>query len=130
MSTLVTVACKLPHGLVLELGKIGADTYQKHVIAGPYTTDKAGNPASIVVNGYAFTRVPESFWNAWAQAHKGAAYLRNRAVYAETTDDKAKAASLSDSGTRTGFERLDPDKPMAGIEPDREHLKQQSRIAV
>lgn len=126
----VTVACKLPHGLILELGNPGADNYRRHLVAGPYTTDQAGKPASIVVNNYAFTKVPEDFWKAWSAKHKGAQYLKTRAVYAEAESDGAQAAALTDGNTRSGFERLNPDKPMPGIEPDRDHLKQLPRISV
>ena len=121
MSKLLTIACRLPHGLVIEVGKPGADNYRQMKLNGPFSKNAEGNGV-VTVNGYAFTKVPEDFWLEFMSKHKTAAYLVNRAVYAEDSDEKAKAES-NKTGGKTGFEALDPNKPGADVEPDQEHLK-------
>lgn len=122
-STFVSVACKLPHGLIMELGQPGSENYRSVKLRGPNTLDARGK-LPVTVGGYAFTQVPEDFWKAWSQQHKRAAFLLNRAVYSESDTDRAQAAALTDANLVTGFERLNPDKPAPGVEPDTEHLKQ------
>jgi hypothetical protein len=73
--------------------------------------------------------VPEDVWKEFEKTHKNALYLKTRAVYAEDTLEGAQAAALSDQNVKTGFERLNPDKPAPGIEPDKDHLKSLQRIS-
>jgi hypothetical protein len=124
MSKLVVIACRLPHGLLLELGQQGAENYQSIKINGIHSVDSSGKPSSLVVNGHAFTQVPEAFWNDWRKAHQGAPYLKNRMVFAEDTLDAAhRATTLAESKGKTGFEPLSPDAPPSDIVVDAEALK-------
>lgn len=123
MSKLLTVGCRLPHGLVLEVGTPGADNYRQIKLNGPFSKNSAGHGV-LTVNGYAFTKVPEDFWQEFTRAHKGATYLVNRMIYAEDSDEKAQSATKQgESAGKTGFEALNPDKPGHGVEPDQDHLK-------
>lgn len=131
MSTdFVTVACKLPHGLIIEVGTPGQENYRRFELNGPYSGVRMGKPNSLIVGGYAFTQIPKDVWVEWAKNHKGAAYLKNRAVYVEGSVEGAQAAALTDSNLKTGFERLNPDAPAPGVEPDKDHLKQLQRASV
>lgn len=124
MSKLLTIACRLPHGLVIEAGKVGAENYRQLKLNGPFSKNSAGVGA-LTVNGYAFTKVPEDFWNEFIRAHKGATYLVNRMVYAEESDEKAQAATTQGESTgKSGFEALNPDNPGKDLEVDKEHMKQ------
>lgn len=123
MSKLLTVACRLPHGLVLEVGKVGADNYRQIKLNGPFSKNAKGEGA-LTVNGYAFTKVPEDFWNEFTRAHKGAPYLVNRMVYAEESDEKARETTKQgETSGKSGFEALDPENPGKDIEVDKDHLK-------
>lgn len=127
---LLTVACRLPHGLVIEVGKFGSENYRQMKLNGPFSKNANGDRA-ITINGYAFTKVPEDVWNEFYRTHKTAAYLMNRAVYAEDADEKAKEASANVGG-KTGFEALNPDDKVklpdgTVIEADADHLQRVRR---
>lgn len=128
-STMVAVACKLPHGLLIEVGTLGQENYSRHEIAGPSTGIRTGKHGSLLIGGYAFTMLPESVWEEFSRKHKDALYLKTRAVFAEATLEGAQGAALTEANTRTGFERLNPDAPAPGIEPDKDHLKQLQRVS-
>jgi hypothetical protein len=130
MSKFVTIACKLPHGLLIEVGTPGLENYHRYELNGTYTGSRKGKPQSLVIDGYAFTSIPEDAWIEWSKNHRGAQYLKNRAVYCESSIEGAQAAALTDGSLVTGFERLNPDKPAPGIEPDNEHLKTLQRVSV
>lgn len=119
----IVVACKLPAGLIIEVGTLGEDNHVRMEIAGPNSSLRTGRPGGILVGGYAFTPVPKDVWAEFIRLHRNAPYLRNRAVYAEETLDQAQAAALTDGNTKLGFERLDPDKLPAGLESNADHLK-------
>ena len=125
MSKLVVIACRLPHGLLAEVGQIGSPEYKAVKINGIHSVDANGRPASIVHNGHAFTQVPEDFWKAFCDAHRGAPYLVSRLIYAEESLASAQnGTELVEAKGKTGFEPLDPDKAPAQIEPDDKALKQ------
>jgi hypothetical protein len=123
MSKLLTIACRLPHGLVVEVGRTGEDNYRSIQLKGPFSKNSDGSGV-LVVNGYAFTKVPEDVWNEFTRAHKGATYLVNRMVYAEDSDDKAQNATKQpESAGKSGFETINPDAPPKGVETDKDHFK-------
>lgn len=119
----IVVACKLPAGLIVEVGTLGQDDHYRVEVSGPNTALRTGRPGGLIVGGYAFTPVRKDAWVEFVRTHKNAAYLKSRAVYGEDTLDKAQAAALTDGRTVLGFERLDPDKLPQGLEADAEHLK-------
>ena len=124
MSTdIVVVACKLPAGLILEVGVVGEENYRRMQVAGPKSHLRDGSNNGIQVGGYAFTNIPKDLWDEFYKNHRTAPYLKNRAVFVEDSLEKAHAAALSDRRIITGFERLDPDKPADGLVPDAEHLR-------
>ena len=123
MSKLVVVACRLPHGILAEVGEFGAPEYKAIKINGIHSVDATGKPSSIVHNDHAFTQVPEQFWKAFCDSHKGAPYLVNRLVYAEDSLESAQTATeLEEAKGKSGFEPLDPDQAPQGIEVDQKSL--------
>jgi len=123
MSKLVVVACRLPHGILAEVGQFGDTSYKAIKINGIHSVDASGKPSSIVHNGHAFTQVPEDHWKAFCDAHKGAPYLVNRLVYAEDSLASAQTATeLEEAKGKSGFEPLDPDQAPQGIEVDQKSL--------
>lgn len=121
-ATALTIGCKLPNGLICELGKFGEENYRRHEIVG-------ANDAR-VIGGYGLTEnVPADFWNAWVAKHKNAPYMKKGLVFA--VGDTASAVDLAKdfAEKKTGMERLDPYKDVARItkgeaEADLAHLKQ------
>lgn len=117
MSKTLTIACRLPAGLLAEVGAEGSEGYRAFHIKGVHT------PGAIIENGHALTNVPEDFWNAFAEAHKGAEYLKNRLVYASGSLQEARAGTkLAETAGKTGFEPVNPDTPVQDVEVDRERL--------
>lgn len=122
----VVIACKLPHGLVMELGKVGDSNYRRFELAGANGAPRAPRPA-IVAGGYGLTTVPEDFWKAWYLKHKDRDYVKNGAIFAQDSLENARAQGDEQAGVKTGFERLDPEKPIKGVTIDRAHMEQGRR---
>lgn len=101
-SSTVTVGCKLPNGLVLELAG------KKHELAGARMA-KAG--------GYGLTPVPADFWQAWAQKYAGFPPLEAGLIFAQTSPEKAADQAKEQASLRTGMEPLNPTAPAPGITP-------------
>ncbi|WP_046901578.1 hypothetical protein [Gluconobacter oxydans] len=99
----VTVACKLPNGLVLKVGE------SKVILAG--------SNSSRVIGGYGLTAIPADLWAEWQKAHADTPFIKKNIVFMQTTAAKAEAQAGEQSEVKTGFEGLDPDKPAAGITP-------------
>lgn len=105
----VTVACKLPHGLHLDLK--GRERVTVRGTAVPFGT------AAHDIGGFALTpNVDADFFAAWLEAYKNLEVVKRRLIFAypKTQDATAQALELRDE--RSGLEPLDPDKPGAGIE--------------
>lgn len=101
-SKTVTVGCKLPNGLILELnGK---------------TVEVNGSTSSRVIGGHGITYdVDAEFFDAWLEAYADRAMVRNGFIFAhdKAADTKAEAAEKTDNDT--GLEPVDPDAPNAGV---------------
>lgn len=124
MSKTVTVACRLPAGLELEVGRVGDKNHQVVQVKGLHTK------GAIIENGYALTLVPEEVWVEFVKKHEDADYLVNRMIFAEETLDKVKAGTRSpESAGKTKFEALDPERPPVDVEVDRERLVKNQREA-
>jgi hypothetical protein len=123
----VTVACKVPNGVVLQLcQKVEWDeetpsgsrkrvrydkTGETFVVRGPAVP--YGNPnvaATPLVGGYALTPgVPEDFWKAWLEQNKTTDMVTSGMIFAhgKVADTRAEAREKKD--LRSGLEPLVPD---------------------
>lgn len=109
MST-VTIGCKLPHGLIIELGG--------------KSVELAGTNSSNVIGGHGITEgVDKSFFDKWLSQNKGAAAVRNGLIFAHEKANSAKAEAKEKEENKNGFEGIDPNRPAAGIEPTDEMKK-------
>ncbi len=119
--TTVSVGCKLPNGIILELGKKGDENYR--------TVTLKGSNANVieVAGGYGITQVDKSFMDAWTKKHQWFAPLKSGAIFVEEKFDSAQARGIEQSSLATGFERLDPNKAPSGITADPEHMKELKR---
>lgn len=101
-SKTVTVGCKLPNGLILELNG--------------QTVEINGSTSSRVIGGHGITYdVDAEFFDAWMEAHADHAMVRNGFIFAhdKAADTKAEAAEKEDNAT--GLEAVDPDAPNGGV---------------
>lgn len=128
----VTVACKVPNGMFLQLYKMG-----KEVEATPTghrdvpKAIKVGEPIKLngcalrfgetaefpMPGGYALTQVPSDFWEAWLEQNQDSDAVRNRVIFASDSQDKtsARAREQHKEGVKSGMEPINPrDPPKVG----------------
>jgi hypothetical protein len=115
---MVVVGCKLPHGLICELGKLGSDDYRSVRLRGANES---------VVGGYGFTDVSEAFMGAWLKKNQRLEFVKNGAIFIHGNEQSARGHAKDHDGVKTGFERLNYAAPPKGIEVDQNHLAQASR---
>lgn len=128
---MVSVACKLPTGLIMELIEPPAPGSRqllptpqgdRYTLKGSnsllvHTQSSIGPPAQ-AVHRYATTRVPAEFAAEWFKRNAGADFVKRGLVFIVTEDPKSSAAAIKERETdpqmRTGFEALvdkDPRMP-------------------
>ena len=135
----VTIGCKLPHGLILELISVGnllqpgaVDHQHRCVLKGANSLreDKRAAQGQFPV---AYTEVDEELWDEWYKRNKDLEPVRKGFVFkAENVEGRTAAQSLKAQakdrlGERTGLEALavekDPRMKVAkGVTTDAEHL--------
>lgn len=124
MAGTVTVASKLPHGLVLQLQTsitrtepvVGGGTRdvtswakagQSVVIKG--NAVRAGESRSDLTNGYALTHgVDADFFAAWLEQHKDMEAVKNGFVFAHEKQNVVEGKAKDHVKEKTGFEPIDP----------------------
>lgn len=127
-SGFVTVGCKIPNGIILQLStmeqstepvmggghrdvKVGRKIGEKYTVRGPSL--KLGEiPAFVMAGGYALTvgLVPEDFWNEWVKQNADADIVRNRLIIAHRSVDDAESECTNNASLRTGLEPMDPNR--------------------
>jgi hypothetical protein len=134
----VSVACKMPNGLILrsfvphqetELvlggGTRDVTVYRQSedqvVIGGTAARIGDPRPPILVEGGYRVTpNVPKRLWDAWYEANKASDLVRNRLIYASERREDAEAFSREHEKVDTGLEGIDPSNPgkrVRGIVP-------------
>lgn len=129
----VTVACKLPTGMILRLFR--AESRLEPVLGGgskevtvyhplPDTVTINGNatpqngqaPAFTILNahrrgdGFGLTyNVPADFWHKWYEANKEAQYVKEGLIWAYADQDSVSDKAKDLDGIKSGLEPLDPD---------------------
>ena len=123
--TTVTVACKLPNGLHLQLYQEaerdepvlggGVKTVKFFMKKGDRVTVKgfayeAGKtPLNAVAGGAGLTPgVDEDFWKAWLAQNKDSPLVRSGAIYASTKEDTVNKMAIEQKDIKSGLEPLDP----------------------
>lgn len=120
-SAKVVIACKLPSGLKLEVGRLGEDDYETYTINGSNSTK-----ALLDDTGFALTTIPAAFWDKWLNyspklidangrevkvatlPNKRREFIINGLVYAHASRDHVQAHAVEHAGARTGMEPLVP----------------------
>lgn len=111
----VTVGCKLPNGLIMELGTRGKDDYRQVRLRGAQSSRIAG--------GFGLTDVSEDFMQAWMKKNKDLTFVRKGLVFVQADGVFAEGHAKDHRDLRSGLERLDPKKAPKGVEVDKDHLK-------
>lgn len=109
---MLVIGCKLPNGLIMELGKVGDSNHR--------TVRLEGSNAARLVGGYGFTRVSEEFWTEWEKKNRHLSFVRQGLVFAHADQASAEDHAKDGAPVKTGLEPLDPFKgiPNAAKGPD------------
>lgn len=111
MPGFVTVACKTPMGLILELKGRPQVTIKGFSI--PYGTV----PSYPLVGGYALTpNVDADFFEEWMKVNANLDLVRKHFIFAHAKSSDASAQAREMAAEKSGLEPIDPDKPADGIE--------------
>jgi hypothetical protein len=134
----VSVACKMPNGLILrgmdrtivpELVQGGGvrevvcfvPNGEQIVLGG--TSARVGDPRPplLTASGYRVTpNVPKQLWDDWYAANKNSDLVRNRIVFASEKAEDVQAFGRQHDTVVTGLEGIDPRNPqkhVRGIAP-------------
>lgn len=103
----VTVGCKLPHGLHLDIG-------EKRVTL-------AGANASQVIGGHGITEnVDKEFFEKWLSLNKDSVAVQRGLIFAHDKAGNTKSEAIEKQEEKTGLEGIDPANPGPGIAPTEE----------
>lgn len=120
----VTVACKLPAGQHLEIQTGKGDQLQ----FTRFATLRGSNHES-AVGGYGLTHgVDADLFDQWRAQHKFLPAVKNNLIFAHARPTVARDQAREYQEVRSGMERLDPDKPMPGIEPTDDQRTRTAKI--
>lgn len=127
-SSTVTVACKLPAGLILQIWEMaevpeGSPTGTRMI----KKAQKKGEPVKLngcalpfgvspefpMPGGYALTTIPADFWEEWCRQNKDSDVLKNRIIFAHGSenDTATQAREQAREKVKSGFEPIDPKNP-------------------
>lgn len=100
----VTVACKLPHGLIIKTGGKSATL--------------AGANSSRIIGGYGLTQVDKDLFDAWSKEYASYPPLKNELIFVQDSASKAEGRAKEQAEVKSGLERLDRDKPAKGVKAE------------
>jgi hypothetical protein len=124
----VTVACKLPAGLVIRgfqkvterESVVGGGTRdfdvfrptdEQAVINGPASAPGMA-PKCRVSFGYAITpNVKKDLFDSWLEANRDNPYVKNKLIFAFEADGMIDGAAKENEKRVSGFEMIDPEDP-------------------
>ncbi len=138
----VTVACKLPSGLLLQVFEMEefdeptpggsrrtkrARLMDEHRIRGTaHRQEKA--PGAPIFGGYALTPgVPKALWDRWISDNRDAPMVKNHLIFAHSSKNGIRDEAKDHKSVRSGLERINPKKLPGKLTMDdqiREHTEQ------
>lgn len=120
---LVTIGCKLPQGLIIEMGyktvpggTVQGPDYKRVRLRGPNMHHLAGAPAPANLAPGLTHNVDEAFFDAWVKSHADTNIVKNKLVFKAVDKSEAEARALDVTEQKTGMEPLDP-KAAIGVAP-------------
>lgn len=103
MADVVTVGCKLPNGLVLD-------------VDGAQSIALNGANSSSVIGGYGLTEnVDKAVFEKWLEQHKDQPYVKNELVFAQAKTNSAESKAKENADVKSGLEGLPQDNPAPGV---------------
>jgi hypothetical protein len=123
----VTVACKLPHGLIIRdfvkvteqepapggyrVFEVFKQTGPRYRLKGPAPAEARGSlfiRSIEVVGGYAITEgIPADVFERFIDANKNSAFIVNQLIYGHEDGRRVRSWARDRESLRTGFEPLD-----------------------
>lgn len=137
----VTIACKMPSGLILRLFKMeeyaepvmggGSRTSKRAVQVGPSVTlngtatPPGYTPRFLISGGYALTsNVDKDFWEEWLKQNHDLEVVTNNLVFAASDQQHAQDRAAEQKDLKHGVEPLD----MSEIEKDGKRIARDHRL--
>ena len=123
---MVSVACKLPHGLILRaqakqkrrqahMGG-GLEDFEIFEPTGEQAVVKGYlHPQALIVDGAAITQVPRHIWENWFELNKTSDMVVGGFVKGHDRHEFAVGHAKEVARERNGLEPIDPDKPGARL---------------
>ncbi len=121
----LTIGCKLPAGLLLEMGDpLDKSNYTSVRLHGANQGEYRGRNEqgkifhSTTEQGFGLTKVDSDFWGAWCKKYEinSKRWLRDGVLFVAEDSDEAKGIAADQSGVVTGYEQRDPDKLPDGLQ--------------
>jgi hypothetical protein len=116
MGAQVTIGCKLPNGLIMELveqpqqkNSINPAPVGKRVKLNGANTLRLANK-NPDIGGFGETTVDEEFWNEWYKRNKDADFIKNGFIFMVKSEAAFKTEAKDRINERTMLEPLNPDK--------------------
>ncbi len=110
----VIVGCKLPNGLLLQVGTVTIRVNGKARYNMPSPTRKTLNTDVEFADG--LTVVDKVFWDKWLADHKDYQPVLSGHIYASPSRNDAVAKAKDTEQSKTGLEAVDPNA-VRGLEP-------------
>ena len=137
MPETVTVACKIPNGLQLQLrsyreeddrgikSKVFAPAATRSVrVRGPAVA-WGKQPAFVIAGGYALTpNVDKAHWEAWLAENRTNEVVTGLYIFALPKAAEAESEARQMESVKSGLEPINPEKPGIGLErmPDEDRV--------
>jgi hypothetical protein len=125
----VIVGCKLPNGLLLQVGNQTMRVNGRSQYRMPSPTRKDRNTDVKYADG--LTVLNKDFWDTWVKEHRDYAPVKSGAIYASPSRSDAVAKARDTEEMKVGFEPMDPLKAGLGvpIEPSTDVDQPSERMA-
>lgn len=130
----VTVACKLPNGVILQncvmedrrepmmgggfkevkRARRLPETYKVNGSAFNTELLRSGDVPYTVVAGFGITPgIPKEFWERWLDANRDTDLVKGGFIFAHVSESDARRYASEHVGLKSGLEPIDPDAPGA-----------------
>lgn len=137
----VTVACKIPNGIyiqlwdmvdVLEMGPLGARAVSKARRRPGFAPIRLNGPSVphnmsaryTIAGGFALTEgVPRGAFDEWLSQNADADFVRNGLVFCAPRAADAMDMAREKESVRSGMEPIDPDAPPREMQTQNRHVK-------
>lgn len=111
MVDMVLVACKLPHGIILEVDK------QQMELKGSMQAGRSQTSFFMSSSqGVGLTRIPQDFWEAWLQNHQEFAPVKKGLIFAAGKKKKVLDEAREKEKLLHGLEPIDPARMPQALE--------------